>query len=93
MSDLDLDRTVDAAIACALREDVDGLVTLVRPLDAAQLRRLVGRLAVRAAEGLAGWAADAGASHEDTIAMWQSAILRAERERSAEDPKPDPDPE
>jgi len=82
MQGLELDRTADAAIACALRDDVDGLVTLVRPLDAAELRRLVGRLAVRAAEGLSGWAADAGATHEDTISMWQHAILRAERERA-----------
>ncbi len=84
MHGTDLDRTADAAIACALREDVDGLVTLIRPLDAAQLRRLVGRLAVRAAEGLEGWAADAGASHEDTVAMWQRAILRLEAERGGE---------
>lgn len=83
MYDPELDRTADAAIACALREDVDGLVALVRPLDEAQLRSLVGRLALRAAEGLAGWAADAGASHEDAIAMWQSAILRAERKRGS----------
>lgn len=84
MHGIDLDRTADAAIACALREDVEGLVTLIRPLDAGQLRRLVGRLALRAAEGLEGWAADAGASHEDTIAMWQRAILRLETERGGD---------
>jgi hypothetical protein len=82
MHGIDLDRTADAAIACALREDVDGLVTLIRPLDAAELRRLVGRLAVRAAEGLEGWAADAGAGHDQAVAMWQYAILRQERERA-----------
>jgi hypothetical protein len=98
MHGVDLDRTADAAIACALREDVDGLVTLISPLDEAQLRRLAGRLAVRAAEGLSGWAADAGASQEDTIAMWQHAILRAERRRTGDDPddaptaEPDPGP-
>ncbi|MDI5961616.1 hypothetical protein POF50_002350 [Streptomyces sp. SL13] len=81
MHGIDLDRTADAAIACALREDVDGLVTLIRPLDAAELRRLVGRLAVRAAEGLEGWAADAGADHEQAVSMWQDAILRLERAR------------
>ncbi len=84
MHGIDLDRTADAAIACALREDVEGLVTLIRPLDEGQLRRLVGRLALRAAEGLEGWAADAGASHQDTIEMWQRAILRLETERGAD---------
>ncbi len=79
----DLDRTADAAIACALRDDAEGLGALILPLDAGELRRLVARLAARAADGLSGWAGNAGGTREDTLALWQAAMLRAERERGA----------
>ncbi len=81
----DLDRTADAAIACALRDDADGLASLVLPMDDVDLRRLVARLASRAAESLNGWAADAGGTREDTLMMWQAAMLRAEQERTSEE--------
>ncbi|MBY8883408.1 MULTISPECIES: hypothetical protein [Streptomycetaceae] len=78
----DLDRTADAAIACALRSDADGMASLVTDMDALQLRKLAVRLAARTAEALTEWAADAGATPEQTLMMWQAAILRARREES-----------
>jgi hypothetical protein len=74
----ELDRTADAAIACALQSDAEGMVALVQPLPADELRRLSVRLAARAADALTAWAADLGVPPDQTLAMWQNAILRAE---------------
>jgi hypothetical protein len=78
----ELFRIADAAIACALQDDPEGLSTLVLPLDDTQLRRLAVRLAVRACEAMVGWAAEAGVTPDQVVQMWQTAILMAEQHNS-----------
>ena len=81
----DLDRLADAAVTCALSSDDDALNCLVDPLDDLDVRRLVSLVAIRAAEALTGWAAEAGASPEDARQMWQNALLRAQRNEIEDD--------
>jgi hypothetical protein len=79
----DIDRTADACVAAALRQDHHGLVALMSDLDPHELRRLAGRLAISAADALVGWAEDSGATHEQAAEIWHRGILL----RDAADPE------
>ena len=91
MSEVDVtfdpDRLADAAIACALNKDTEGLEVLMRDLDPAQMRKFATRLAAGAADTLIEWAADAGVGPRQAAEIWRRGILlRAEHtSRSPED--------
>ncbi|MDI5972778.1 hypothetical protein POF50_026125 [Streptomyces sp. SL13] len=71
----DPDRLADAAIACVLNEDTEGIELLLHGLDPSQTRRLAGRLAAGAADTLIQWAADSGVGPRQAADIWRRGIL------------------
>ncbi|MEV0260752.1 hypothetical protein AB0I49_05330 [Streptomyces sp. NPDC050617] len=81
MSDsFESDRTTMAVIACALADDSDGAVELLKPLDARDVSRIAVRLAAMAADALISATQENGGDRAEALARWQQCILQHEME-------------
>ncbi|KOG85779.1 hypothetical protein [Streptomyces varsoviensis] len=79
MSDsFESDRITMAVIACALADDSDGAVELLKPLDARDVSRIAVRLAAMAADALISAAEEGGGNRDEALAHWQQCILQHE---------------
>ncbi|AEW99801.1 hypothetical protein [Streptantibioticus cattleyicolor] len=71
-------RIADAAIACAFQDDGEGIAALLEPLTPVEVKKVVGRLAVRTAEAMTEWGEQAGLTREQCCGVWQAALLRGQ---------------
>ncbi len=78
------DRLSDAAIACALNEDPEGIDVLMRGLGPAQMRAFAAQLAMGAADTLVQWAAESGLGPQEAAGIWRRGMLLRAQEHAGD---------